>query len=96
MHIMTGNLSHQIEHHCFPDLPSNRYQEIAPQMREIFERYGFDYVTGPMPVQLASAWGKIFRYALPNGQWGEVRRRPVRSVLAGARWAVKQALPGTR
>lgn len=96
MHIMTGNLSHQIEHHCFPDLPSNRYQEIAPQMREIFERYGFDYVTGPMPVQLASAWGKIFRYALPNGQWCEVRRRPVRSVLAGARWAVKQALPGTR
>ena len=31
MHIMTGNLSYQIEHHLFPDLPSNRYQEIAPQ-----------------------------------------------------------------
>ncbi|MBY8852476.1 acyl-CoA desaturase, partial [Saccharothrix sp. MB29] len=25
LHIMTGNLSHQIEHHLFPDLPSNRY-----------------------------------------------------------------------
>lgn len=96
MHIMTGNLSHQIEHHCFPDLPSNRYQEIAPQMRDVFDRYGFDYVTGPLPVQLASAWGKIFRYALPNGQWETVRRQPVRSVLAGARWAVKQALPGKR
>ncbi|MCU1538609.1 MAG: fatty acid desaturase, partial [Humibacillus sp.] len=29
MHLMTGNLSHQIEHHCFPDLPSNRYAQVA-------------------------------------------------------------------
>ena len=32
MHIMTGNLSFQIEHHLFPDLPSNRYKEIAPKV----------------------------------------------------------------
>ena len=25
LHIMTGNLGFQIEHHLFPDLPSNRY-----------------------------------------------------------------------
>ena len=31
MHLMTGNLSHQIEHHLFPDLPSNRYGEVAPE-----------------------------------------------------------------
>ena len=30
VHVMTGNLSHQIEHHLYPDLPSNRYAEIAP------------------------------------------------------------------
>ena len=24
----------QIEHHLFPDLPSNRYQEIAPKVQE--------------------------------------------------------------
>ena len=35
MHLMTGNLSHQIEHHCFPDLPSNRYGEVAVEVREI-------------------------------------------------------------
>ncbi|MFI7744911.1 fatty acid desaturase family protein, partial [Kocuria rhizosphaericola] len=29
MHLMTGNLSFQIEHHLFPDLPSNRYAEVA-------------------------------------------------------------------
>src|SRR3712207_8703588 len=38
MHIMTGNLSHQIEHHLFPDLPSNRYGEVAPKVQEICRR----------------------------------------------------------
>jgi NADPH-dependent stearoyl-CoA 9-desaturase len=67
MHFMTGNLSFQIEHHLFPDLPSNRYQEIAPKMQELFERYGLDYVSGPLPKQVASAWKKVFRLSLPNG-----------------------------
>jgi NADPH-dependent stearoyl-CoA 9-desaturase len=67
MHFMTGNLSFQIEHHLFPDLPSNRYQEIAPKVRDIFERYGLAYVTGPLTKQTASAWQKIFRLSLPNG-----------------------------
>jgi linoleoyl-CoA desaturase len=66
LHMMTGNLSFQIEHHLYPDLPSNRYQEIAPQVREIFERYGLPYVTGRMPKQLASAWLKILRLSLPT------------------------------
>ncbi|HOB64722.1 MAG TPA: acyl-CoA desaturase, partial [Clostridia bacterium] len=48
MHIMTGNLSHQIEHHLFPDLPSNRYGEIAPRVREIFEKYDLAYVSGSL------------------------------------------------
>jgi len=65
-HLMTGNLSFQIEHHLFPDLPSNRYAEIAPKVREVFERYGLDYVTGSMPTQLFSAWKKVFRLSLPN------------------------------
>jgi fatty acid desaturase len=48
LHLMTGNLSFQIEHHLFPDLPSNRYQEIAPKVQQLFERYGLTYVSGPM------------------------------------------------
>ncbi len=67
MHIMTGNLSYQIEHHLFPDLPSNRYQEIAPQVQGLFDRYGLRYTTGPLPKQVASAWAKIVRLSLPNG-----------------------------
>ncbi|MEO6206194.1 MAG: acyl-CoA desaturase [Mycobacteriales bacterium] len=66
MHLMTGNLSFQVEHHLFPDLPSNRYAEIAPQVEALFEKYGLNYVTGSFPKQLLSAWHKVFRLALPN------------------------------
>ncbi|WP_445259143.1 fatty acid desaturase family protein [Nocardioides aurantiacus] len=66
MHIATGNLSYQIEHHLFPDLPSNRYQEIAPKVEALFERYGLTYTTGSLPKQVASAWHKVIRLSLPN------------------------------
>lgn len=66
LHFMTGNLSFQIEHHLYPDLPSNRYQEIAPKVQELFERYGLTYTTGSLPRQVASAWKKVFRLSLPN------------------------------
>ncbi len=66
LHLMTGNLSFQVEHHLYPDLPSNRYQEIAPKVQELFERYGLTYTTGPLPKQLASAWAKVLRLSLPN------------------------------
>jgi linoleoyl-CoA desaturase len=78
MHLMTGNLSFQIEHHLFPDLPSNRYQEIAPKIQELFERYGLTYTSGPLPKQVASAWKKVFRLALPN----DTTRKTAESVLA--------------
>ena len=64
-HIMSGNLSHQIEHHLFPDLPANRYQEIAPEVQEICERYGLPYNSRGFSAQLGSTWRKIWRLALP-------------------------------
>jgi linoleoyl-CoA desaturase len=67
MHIMTGNLSHQIEHHLFPDLPSNRYGEIAPKVKALFERYDLAYCARPLPQQVYSAWHKVVRLSLPNG-----------------------------
>jgi len=66
MHLMSGNLSFQIEHHLFPDLPSNRYQEIAPKIRDLFERYGLTYTSGSLPKQVGSAWKKVIRLSLPN------------------------------
>lgn len=67
-HLMTGNLSHQIEHHLFPDMPSNRYAEIAPRIRALCERYGLPYHTGSLSEQVTSTWKKIVRYAFPGGK----------------------------
>ncbi|MFI1912927.1 fatty acid desaturase family protein [Nocardia sp. NPDC020380] len=64
-HILSGNLSHQIEHHLFPDLPANRYQEIAPEVRTLCTEYNLPYNTGPLPRQIASVWLKIIRLSLP-------------------------------
>jgi NADPH-dependent stearoyl-CoA 9-desaturase len=80
LHFMTGNLSFQIEHHLFPDLPSNRYQEIAPKVQELFDRYRLTYTSGPLPRQVASAWKKVFRLSLPN----DFLRKTTPSVPAGS------------
>ncbi|MGE5719447.1 MAG: fatty acid desaturase family protein [Nocardioidaceae bacterium] len=66
MHLMTGNLSHQIEHHLFPDLPSNRYAEVAPRVKALFEKYDLNYHEAPLPAQVYSAWHKVVRLSLPN------------------------------
>jgi linoleoyl-CoA desaturase len=71
MHLMTGNLSHQVEHHLFPDLPSNRYAEIAPRVRDIFDRFGLTYHSAPLYKQVGSAWHKVIRLSLPNGWLAE-------------------------
>ncbi|MFE3190633.1 fatty acid desaturase family protein [Nocardia sp. NPDC059240] len=64
-HIMSGNLSHQIEHHLFPDLPANRYPEIAPEVAALCEKHGLPYNTGGFSRQIGSVWGKLFKLALP-------------------------------
>uniref|UniRef100_A0AAU2V0Z0 Acyl-CoA desaturase n=1 Tax=Streptomyces sp. NBC_00003 TaxID=2903608 RepID=A0AAU2V0Z0_9ACTN len=65
-HILSGNLGHQIEHHAFPDLPSNRYAEIAPRVRELCDKYGVPYTIGPLWRQYASTWTRILRFAVPG------------------------------
>ena len=84
MHFMTGNLSHQIEHHLFPDLPSNRYYEIAPRIRALFEKYDLSYTTGSLPRQVASAWRKVVRLSLPN-DFGAKAEAKLRELVPGAR-----------
>ncbi|GHI41663.1 fatty acid desaturase family protein [Streptomyces violascens] len=65
-HILTGHFGHQIEHHLFPDLPSSRLREIAPQVQALCIKYGLPYNTGPFLGQLGSAWLKVFTLALPQ------------------------------
>jgi linoleoyl-CoA desaturase len=67
-HLLAGNLSFQVEHHLFPDMPSNRYAEVAPRVREICQRYGLPYNTGPLRKQLGSVHRTIVRLAFPGGR----------------------------
>ncbi|MER7434390.1 fatty acid desaturase, partial [Pseudonocardia alni] len=65
MHVMSGSLGYQIEHHLFPDLPSNRYPEIAVKVRALCEKYDLPYTTGPFPRQFWQATRSIWRLSLP-------------------------------
>lgn len=63
---MTGNLSYQIEHHLYPDLPSHRLSEISVRVRQICEKYDLPYTSGPLPVQYAKTWRTIAKLSLPD------------------------------
>jgi linoleoyl-CoA desaturase len=67
-HLMSGNLGYQVEHHLYPDMPSSRYSEIAPRVRDICQRYGLPYNTGPLSRQLGSVHRTILRLAFPGGR----------------------------
>jgi linoleoyl-CoA desaturase len=67
-HVASGNLGFQVEHHLFPDLPSTRYAEIAPQVKDICERYELPYNSGPFMQQLGMVQRTILRLALPGGK----------------------------
>jgi fatty acid desaturase len=67
-HLLAGNLSFQVEHHLYPDMPSSRYAEIAPRVRDICRRYGLPYNTGPLHKQLGTVHRTILRLAFPGGR----------------------------
>ncbi len=67
-HVMSGNLGYQVEHHLYPDMPSTRYGEIAPKVREICQRYELPYNTGPLHKQLGMVHRTIARLAFPGGK----------------------------
>jgi fatty acid desaturase len=67
-HILSGNLSHQIEHHLFPDLCSNRYPEVAPRVEAMAARYGLPYNKGSIWRQFGSTWKNNIRLAFPGGK----------------------------
>jgi fatty acid desaturase len=72
-HVLAGNLSHQIEHHLFPDLPAHRYAEISVEVRRLCDRFGIPYNTGPLHRQFGSVVRKIVKLALPplGGRGGD-------------------------
>ena len=66
-HVISGNLGYQVEHHLYPDMPSTRYAEIAPRVKEICERYGLPYNSGPFWQQVGMVNRTILRLAFPGG-----------------------------
>ena len=65
LYIMSGHLSHQIEHHLFPDIPAHRYPEMAPQVRAICKKYGIPYNSRPFLRQYGTVLKRILANALP-------------------------------
>lgn len=64
-HILTGHLSHQIEHHLFPDMPAHRYPEVAPRIQALCEKYGLRYNSGSLFRQYLTVMQRILVNTLP-------------------------------
>jgi fatty acid desaturase len=66
MAFMSGNLCYQIEHHLYPDLPSNRYAAISKRVRALCAAYDLPYTTGPLARQFLLTIRTICKLALPD------------------------------
>jgi fatty acid desaturase len=62
----SGNLCYQIEHHMFPDLPSNRYAEVAVRVRALCDKYDLPYTSGSLAHQYLLTLRTIHKLALPD------------------------------
>ncbi len=69
----SGNLCYQIEHHLFPDLPSNRYAQISVRVRHLCDKYDLPYTTGSLITQYLQTLRTNFRLALPDKGWAAIR-----------------------
>ncbi len=90
MTFMAGNLNHQIEHHLFPDLPSNRYKEIAVRVEEICTRYGIPYTTGPFLVQYAQTIRTMLKLSLPDS-WLTATSDDAPETASEKKWELREA-----
>jgi NADPH-dependent stearoyl-CoA 9-desaturase len=66
LQFMSGNLCYQIEHHLYPDLPSNRLHEISVRVRQVCDKYDLPYTTGSFLMQYGKAWRTIAKLSLPD------------------------------
>ena len=66
MRFMSGNLCYQIEHHLFPDLPSNRLREISVRVGRCATSTTCPTRPGRCPLQYVKSWRTIAKLSLPN------------------------------
>jgi NADPH-dependent stearoyl-CoA 9-desaturase len=66
LRFLSGNLCHQIEHHLYPDLPSNRLHEVSVRVRAVCDKYDLPYTTASFLTQYGRTWRTIAKLSLPN------------------------------
>ncbi len=103
MGLLTGNLAYQIEHHLYPNLPSNRLAPISVRVRALCAKYDLPYTTGPLPVQYAKTWRTIAKLSLPDrflrasaDDAPETRSEKMFDVLENRRHGLKTAIAAVR
>ncbi|MBT0565675.1 fatty acid desaturase [Williamsia sp. CHRR-6] len=106
MAFMSGNLCYQIEHHLFPDLPSNRYAEMSVEIQRLCAEYDLPYTTGSLGRQYWQTLRTIMKLTLPDRfltataddapETASERRFAVTAQFEGAVDAVAQRMEGLR
>lgn len=66
MHIMSGHLSCQVEHHLFPDIPSSRYRALSKEVQVICKKYNIPYNTDSFLNQYKTVIKKVIVHSFPN------------------------------
>ncbi|HTQ19980.1 fatty acid desaturase [Mycobacterium sp.] len=66
LRFLSGNLCYQIEHHLFPDLPSNRLHEVSVPVRALCDKYDLPYTTASFLTQYGKTWRTIAKLSLPD------------------------------
>ncbi|MES2682597.1 MAG: acyl-CoA desaturase [Pseudomonadota bacterium] len=68
LNVMSGHLRFQIEHHLFPDLPSNRYPELSKEVQKICAKYGLPYNSASLARQFGTTLKRVVKLGLPTKQ----------------------------
>ncbi len=66
MAFMSGNLCYQIEHHLYPDLPSNRLADVSVRVQALCDKYDLPYTTGSLWFQYLKTLRTIHKLSLPD------------------------------
>ncbi len=66
VHVLSGHLSYQVEHHVFPDLPAHRYPEISEKVQAVCRKHDIGYNTGSFRHQYGTVVKRILTYSLPD------------------------------
>ena len=83
-HILTGNLSHQIEHHIFPDMPAKHYARIAPQVQALCAKYNLAYNTGRFSTQFRQVLGRIHHFSKPSAEEWHAHKQSMSNISNAA------------